>query len=257
MEPGDMLRVDLDVSLKPEFLADARPEQLVRVCFPSVSPAEWHPFTLVRAPGSGVATIFISTAHPDSHAGVRGWSGRVAAALAAAPPDELAQVAVRVEGPLGGTAGFRTLRDVEPETEVLFLAGGSGVTPALSYLRDPAFVSKAGKKCALVWSVRGEGAGFSGLRDVAGAGVAVRVHETSGGGAGKVAPSDAELLDEAVPQRIAGRIDFAAELGAYAGRPVAVFVSGPESFRGDARAAVRAFQRAGNAVELMEGSFEL
>jgi hypothetical protein len=238
-EPGDIMRVDFDFAKRAEFGTGRKPEQIVRLCVPAVSGVQWHPFTLVWGGGPsasaerGVASVFMGL-------GTNDWCNSAARALQAGAD-------VRVDGPIGASG----MRWVPPRVEdaLVFFVAGSGITPALSVVRDPSWIPGIAG-CWLTWSARSKKgdaslASFTGLRGLQDIGVRVKVHDTSPEGA--TSDSEGAVNDVQIER---GRVDFARTLRDAAGaiakgateQPrLIVFVCGGKNFAGAARAAAADF----------------
>jgi ferredoxin-NADP reductase len=280
LAPG-MVRVDFDVSGRPE-LQTFKPGQFVRVCVPAVTGWEWHPFSLVGAQGSAVASICMTTTRSNSPAGRQpDWTAKCARALllgaAAAGPPGGKPVEMCVEGPFGGGVDF----DCSSAGTAVFFVAGSGVTPALGMLhREGSASPDAGPdktpKRVLVWSVRVGGGGdcasvFAELDPQ----VTVRIHATGGNVPMRtltVAPAsssnDVEMAGDELQltdQDLAvlpGRVDFLGVLREHlshtSDEDQRVFVCGPSGFTCAALAAVAAFRaETRQHVSVSRGSFEL
>uniref|UniRef100_A0A7S3XXM9 FAD-binding FR-type domain-containing protein n=1 Tax=Heterosigma akashiwo TaxID=2829 RepID=A0A7S3XXM9_HETAK len=125
--------------------------QYMFVNVPAVAAGEWHPYTLSSAPSDGVSSHHIKAMGPGS------FGARLAAWAAALPWDQpLPEVVVNVDGPYG------TPLDYGRYEAVVLLAGGIGVTPAVSVFRELYLRAKAPggarggpRRVRLVWAARG------------------------------------------------------------------------------------------------------
>mmetsp|Transcript_36534 Transcript_36534/g.63382 ORF Transcript_36534/g.63382 Transcript_36534/m.63382 type:complete len:820 (-) Transcript_36534:397-2856(-) len=125
--------------------------QYMFVNVPAVAAGEWHPYTLSSAPSDQVSSHHIKAMGPGS------FGARLAAWAAALPWDQpLPEVVVNVDGPYG------TPLDYGRYEAVVLLAGGIGVTPAVSVFRELYLRAKAPggarggpRRVRLVWAARG------------------------------------------------------------------------------------------------------
>lgn len=276
-EVGGIIRIDLDTKFRTE-LENSNAEDFVRVCFPAVDPLEWHPLTLVRGSHRGVMSLYMSTscAFPNR----LDWAKDSATYLLA----NNGNASAGIDGPFRGHSINPVLLQDE---RILFLTGGSGVTPV------PGLCWNAKKPHVVVWSVRlcpGEAHGaavrFSLFADLPDYVVKIFIHETSGTGpeAGEninATPStarvdDADNVESAeLIKRGSSRMHSAQHITANQGRinfeqallnhviaenePITtVFISGPKQFENDARKAVADFQKSfSGELKVVSGSFEL
>jgi predicted ferric reductase len=130
-------------------------------CFvnvPSISPLQWHPFTISSAPTDKTSTI---------HAKAMGeatFTSALAALAEDAEAGRAAQPVIRIDGPYGVPPV------VDEYTSILLVAGGIGVTPCHAILRDlyARAADTASRRCGhtagkrackvkLLWSVRHKG----------------------------------------------------------------------------------------------------
>jgi predicted ferric reductase len=100
---------------------------------PEIDPVAWHPFTISSAPLDGVTT------HHIRNMGDEEWTGMLYS-LAAAHEADGVHMQVNVDGPYGGLVG------IENYTDFLMIAGGIGVTPIHSIVRQLYFHMKAIEK---------------------------------------------------------------------------------------------------------------
>eukprot|EP00911_Craspedida_sp_UC1_P001887 UC1_evm2s1448 len=116
------------------------------LCFPQISHAEWHPFTIASAPSSGFRSFFIKDMGPGT------FTANLAR-LAKMSTGE-SDLVVRVDAPYGRGPSYETAE------QLLLVAGGIGITPLHSILSEleqrTARGLRVGKlqKVTLVWAVR-------------------------------------------------------------------------------------------------------
>jgi predicted ferric reductase len=107
------------------------------LCIPSLSPLQWHPFTIASKPSSPTLTFLIKDMGDDQ------WTGRLNQLVrGGGAPDVL------VDGPYGAS-GMAT-HDYQ---RVLFVAGGVGITPVLAMLGDLVDRSQSSHRASLPLSV--------------------------------------------------------------------------------------------------------
>ena len=120
--------------------------QYLYLNIPSISPYEWHPFTISSAPSDGNVTCHIKKAPAGDHT----FTGQL---LEIAKSNILAQdLQVNVDGPYGEFLDHTHFDDI------LLLGGGIGVTPVHSIFRELSSEIRRGvcacKRVHMVWVVR-------------------------------------------------------------------------------------------------------
>lgn len=126
-----------------------RAGQYAFINIPSISPLEWHPFTISSAPGETALTFHIKSMGKTS------WTARLARIYggegnAFAPVTSLP--IVNIDGPYGNPPNFLSHKTV------VLVAGGIGITPMISIVKDLHQLRKQNalslKKVYLMWVVR-------------------------------------------------------------------------------------------------------
>jgi respiratory burst oxidase len=111
------LMIVLDRGLHDLRFLDLRPSMYVLVNVPLLARHQWHPFTLSSAPADPYLTI---------HLRIRGdWTTGLQTLLTQRP-----YPALYLDGPL------RSIIDTRPYTTIVIIAGGLGITPFVSILRQ-------------------------------------------------------------------------------------------------------------------------
>ena len=108
---------------------DFAPGQYAFLNVPEISTLQWHPFTISSAPSDAHVTHHIRAMGSLSGDGPRSFTAQLhALAASRSSPDDA--LAVRVDGPYGHPPAYASYDDV------LFVAGGIGVTPCHASVRE-------------------------------------------------------------------------------------------------------------------------
>ncbi|KAJ9468012.1 hypothetical protein DIPPA_64010 [Diplonema papillatum] len=120
----------------PKQCTNFRPGSHLMLVLPCLSTVEAHPCTIITGPKATSSLVFV-LAHEHGS-----WSHRL---VQACRNKKTWPQKMRIEGPYGGLTF-----EIEDYTKVVLLAGGIGVTFALSVLE----FLRPDQDCVLVWSVR-------------------------------------------------------------------------------------------------------
>jgi len=146
---------------KLEGVQVTRPNQMAWVQLPGVSFLNWHPFTIASAPGDSHATIAIRGLGGftnkvqglalDAHS-CHGGNEKSGGAVTSAVLIPRQQVKIRVDGPYGH-GGLLW----EQYPVVVLVAGGIGITPAISIASHIVRRASSAASCDRSPAVRGQG----------------------------------------------------------------------------------------------------
>ncbi|KAH6630757.1 ferric reductase like transmembrane component-domain-containing protein [Chaetomium sp. MPI-SDFR-AT-0129] len=148
-EFGDVVRIDLEHPQKPWAVG-----QHYYLCFPESSIWQSHPFTPVSLPVSTADTAGGKVKHTYIFRAKGGETKKIAGLLArnlTVAPTQTATTPIILQGPYGQG----TLTGLTPNTNILCVAGGTGITyvlPVLTRLvRGPVVTDR---KVELIWAVK-------------------------------------------------------------------------------------------------------
>ena len=110
----------------PTVFDSYRAGQYVWLNVPSLSHTEWHPFTISSAPGSANMTFHIKNMGMDKFTGAESFTAGLARIAV-----QNESLEVLIDGPYGRQPYF-----AEDYEALVFVAGGIGVTPAVSIFLD-------------------------------------------------------------------------------------------------------------------------
>lgn len=151
---GDVVRLDFD---HPQDAWDVG--QHFYLCFPESSLWQSHPFTPLSVPVYNADT----QKHSYIFRAKKGETRRIAqlsakcAARSSEKPDDDSKVDAKLSVVLNGPYGERITHDLPNDTNVLCIAGGTGITYVLPVLLDiAARPQNKDRKTALIWVVRHE-----------------------------------------------------------------------------------------------------
>ena len=121
------------------------PGQFLQVCFPTLSPLEFHPITISSAPHEEDITL-----HIKAMGSPKSWTRKLIS-LASAQRE----TSIRIEGPYGSVAV--DLDDEDRYQIILMVGGGIGVTPCQSLAKTILYQYENGRKLQklhFAWAVR-------------------------------------------------------------------------------------------------------
>ncbi|KAJ3022984.1 UNVERIFIED_CONTAM: hypothetical protein HDU68_008847 [Siphonaria sp. JEL0065] len=142
----------ITVTISTTKAARAHPGQFMRVCFPGVSQAEFHPWSIVKATDKSVTFLF----RPSTSA--KEWSTKVANLLQTYKTNGHSSFTViksHLQGPFGKE--IEIVSDARPQDVVVFYVGGTGVAAsiqAIEHVLARNQTSSHQTKIYLFWSSR-------------------------------------------------------------------------------------------------------
>jgi len=143
---GDITQINL---LPPNGGFTFRAGQYAFINIPSITPLEWHPFTISSSPGDATLTFHIK------NMGKNTWTARLARIYGRDATIDSLPV-VNIDGPYGNPPPFNDQHDT-----LLLVAGGIGITPIISIFKDQYQLHKQNHRDAkklkhiyLLWVVR-------------------------------------------------------------------------------------------------------
>jgi len=138
------------IALQPTNGFAFRAGQYAFVNIPSITPLEWHPFTISSSPGDPHVTFHIK------NMGKNTWTARLARIYGRDSAVDALPV-INIDGPYGNPPPFKG----QHHDTLLLVAGGIGITPIVSIFRDQYQLYKQNhpdsqqlKHVYLLWVVR-------------------------------------------------------------------------------------------------------
>lgn len=132
---GNVVRLDIE---RPAGMALAA-GHYVRLRIPALSTAEWHEFSLTGRPDAGDAVVLKIRCHGDWTSGLRALLGTA----------DARQLRVDLRGPYASPAA-----QALQQREWVLVAGGIGITPFLSLIRELLQEASGHREFHLVWMLR-------------------------------------------------------------------------------------------------------
>lgn len=138
-----------EIVLQPSSSFSFRAGQYAFINIPTLTPLEWHPFSISSAPEGSTLTFHIKNMGKDT------WTSRLSRIYCSPDYQVDPLPIVNVDGPYGRPPSF------EDYETVILVAGGIGVTPLISIFKDQYQLHKEGhpgsqhiKNIYLIWVVR-------------------------------------------------------------------------------------------------------
>jgi len=144
------------ITLRPPSNFAFRAGQYAFINIPSITPLEWHPFTISSSPGDTTITFHIK------NMGKNTWTARLARVYGRDSTYDSLPV-VNIDGPYGNPPPFVSAHHFNTvnNNTLLLVAGGIGITPIISIFKDQYQLhrqnhpdSKLLKHVYLLWVVR-------------------------------------------------------------------------------------------------------
>ncbi|KAI9341467.1 hypothetical protein BDR26DRAFT_860471 [Obelidium mucronatum] len=167
--------------------ARALPGQFMRVCFPSVSKLEFHPWSIVDSSDTSVTFLFVKSDKSEKE-----WSSLVVEYLKRMDSEgKVDQVEACLQGPFGKEiemvkdwSPFSSLSSHSPDV-LVFCVGGTGIAASTAAIKRVLLSEKKDAHVFLFWTSRAENLGelslLKGLSSNGGSRLTIHLFETGQG----------------------------------------------------------------------------